>query len=76
MATQLAQGIEADPSVRFGKPVIAGTRVPVDLVLAKLAGGMTYDEVSEEYDVTPDEIRAALGYAAAVVSTERIRATT
>jgi uncharacterized protein (DUF433 family) len=37
-----APRITADGRVRFGKPVIEGTRVPVDLVLAKLAAGMTY----------------------------------
>ena len=35
--------IQTDPSIMMGKPVIAGTRVPVDLVLGKLAGGMTYE---------------------------------
>lgn len=74
MAAQIAQGIEVDPSVHFGKPVIAGMRVPRDLVLPKLAGGMTYDEVSEGCAITPDDIRAALGYAATVLSTERVRA--
>ena len=37
---EIAPGIIVDREVRFGKPVIKGTRVPVDLVIGKLAGGM------------------------------------
>lgn len=74
MATQLAPRIVADPNVRFGKPVIEGTRVPVSLVIAKLGGGMTMDEVAAEYDLNLEDIRAALAYAAGVVDTEAVRA--
>jgi len=42
---EISPGIVADRGVRFGKPVIKGTRVPVDLVVGKLAGGMTIEEV-------------------------------
>ena len=38
---EIAPRINVDEKVRFGKPVITGTRVPVDLILGKLAGGMT-----------------------------------
>jgi len=37
---EIAPGITVDQSVRFGKPVLKGTRVPVDLVVGKLAGGI------------------------------------
>ena len=73
MAVEIAPRIVVDPAVRFGKPIIQGTRVPVELVVAKLAGGMTVEEVSEEYDITRKDIRAALGYAARVLSSEEIR---
>ena len=44
-------------------PVIKGTRVPVDLILSKLAaGGMAYEEVMSEYDLTKEDILAALDY--------------
>jgi uncharacterized protein (DUF433 family) len=43
-------------SVRFGRPVIQGTRVPVDLISGKLAGRMTYEEVMVEYDLTREDI--------------------
>jgi uncharacterized protein (DUF433 family) len=37
----IAERITIDEKVRFGKPVIKGTRVPLDLIIGKLAGGMT-----------------------------------
>jgi hypothetical protein len=49
---EIANRITVDEKIRFGKPVIKGTRVPVDLILGKLAGGMTYEEVMTEYDLT------------------------
>lgn len=64
MVVQLAPRIVADPNVRFGKPVIEGTRVPVSLVVGKLGGGMTTDEVASEYGLSLEDIRAALSYAA------------
>lgn len=70
---EIAPRISVNERVRFGKPVIAGTRVPVDLVLGKLAGGMTYEEVIAEYEITREDILAVLGYAARILSTEEIR---
>ena len=60
---EIAPGIEVNEKLRFGKPVIKGTRVPVDLILGKLAGGMTYEEVMAEYDITKEDILSALRYA-------------
>jgi uncharacterized protein (DUF433 family) len=57
---EIAPKISVDERVRFGKPVITGTRVPVDLILGKLAGGMTYEEVMAEYDITREAILAVL----------------
>ncbi len=61
---EIAPGITVDRKVRFGKPVIKGTRVPVDLVVGKLAGGMTVEEVGREYDLKKADILNALSYAA------------
>jgi uncharacterized protein (DUF433 family) len=61
---EIAPRIVVDEEVRFGKPVIKGTRVPVELVVGKLAGGMTFEEVMKEYDLTKRDILAALDYAA------------
>ena len=55
---EIAPRISVDEKVRFGKPVITGTRVPVDLILGKLAGGMTYEEVMAEYEITHEDILA------------------
>ncbi len=74
MKVKLAPRIVVDPQVRFGKPMIEGTRVPVELVVAKLAGGMTVEEVAEEYELTPEAVRATLGYAARVLADEEVRA--
>ncbi len=71
---KIAPGITIDEKIRFGKPVIKGTRVPVDLILGKLAGGMTYDEVMAEYDLRREDILAALDYASKLLAEEEIRA--
>ncbi len=59
--------ITVNPDVRFGKPVIKGTRVPVDLIVGKLAGGMPIQEIADEYELTLQQIQAALRYAAYLV---------
>ena len=64
--------IVIDPEVRHGKPVIKGTRVSVDVILGSLAGGMSVDEVTEEYGITRDDVLAAIEYAAKLISTEEI----
>lgn len=55
--------IVIDPTVGRGKPLIRGTRVPVSIVLGSLAGGMTFEEVEREYDLAPEDVRAALKFA-------------
>ncbi|MBI3813177.1 MAG: DUF433 domain-containing protein [Nitrospinae bacterium] len=71
---EIAYRIIADEKVRFGKPIIKGTRIPVDLIIGKLAGGMTYEEVISEYNLTKEDILAALDYAAKHLSDEEIKA--
>ncbi|MHB8576177.1 MAG: DUF433 domain-containing protein [Dehalococcoidia bacterium] len=73
MPHEIAPRITIDPEVRFGKPVIKGTRVPVETIIARLAEGLTPDVISEEYGVTNDDVRAALLYAASVIGGEEIR---
>ena len=72
--TEITPGIVVDEAVRFGKPVIKGTRVPVDLVVGKLAGGMTIDQVAQEYDLSHEDVLNALKYAARSVAEEQVRA--
>ena len=62
--------IVLDPSVCHGKPVIRGSRVPVIVVVGSLAGGMTFDEVEREYDLTADDIRAALKFVGEIAEQE------
>jgi uncharacterized protein (DUF433 family) len=62
--------IVIDPRIQHGKPVIRGTRVPVARIVGGLAGGMTMAEVISEYDVTSEDVRAALSYAAGLVEEE------
>jgi uncharacterized protein (DUF433 family) len=71
---QLAPRIVADAGICFGKPVIEGTRVPVALILGKLAGGLTIEKVCEEYGLTRDDVFAALAYAASTIAGEEVRA--
>ncbi len=70
---EIAPGVVVDREVRFGKPVIKGTRVPVELVIGKLAGGMAIEEVMKEYDLTRENVLNALSYAARLMSEEEIR---
>jgi uncharacterized protein (DUF433 family) len=71
---EIAPRISIDEKIRFGKPVISGTRVPVDLVIGKLAGGMTYEEVMSEYEISREDVLAVLDYAAKILSSEEIKA--
>jgi uncharacterized protein (DUF433 family) len=71
---EIAPRITIDDKIRFGRPVITGTRVPVDLILGKLAGGMTYEEVMKEYDLQREDILAALDYASKLLAEEELRA--
>ena len=61
MGTEIAEGITIDPRVMTGKPVIEGTRLPVELVLAKLAANPDLDELFLDYpELTIGQIRACL----------------
>jgi uncharacterized protein (DUF433 family) len=58
--------VSVNPAVRSGKPCIKGTRITVYDVLEYLAGGMTEDMILSDFpDLTRDDIRAALAFAAA-----------
>lgn len=63
--------IEIDPKVMLGKPVIRGTRIPVELLLRKLAEGATEEDLLEAYPrLTREDIQAAIRYAADVLAHE------
>jgi len=63
--------IVIDPNICHGKPVIRGTRTPVAIVVGSLAGGMSFEEVQREYDLTMEDIRAALKFASELVDQEQ-----
>ncbi len=63
--------IEVNSKVMLGKPVIRGTRIPVELVLRKLGEGATEADLIEAYPgLTGDDIRAAMAYAADTLAHE------
>ena len=64
--------IVINPKIMHGKPVIKGTRVPVDVILGSLIGGMTYEEIEKEYEIKKDGIIAAIEYAAQFVIGEEV----
>jgi uncharacterized protein (DUF433 family) len=63
--------ITIDPGICHGKPVIRGTRTPVSIVVGSLASGMSFEEVQQEYDLTIEDIRAALKFAGELVDQEQ-----
>ncbi len=57
--------IQSDPNVMMGKPVVAGTRITVELILEKLAAGETTEQILIAHPrLTREGIQAALGFAA------------
>ncbi len=73
MDEQLRQRLSMDPNVMVGKPVIGGTRIPVELVVRMLAQGVSESAILKEYPhLQPEDIRAALAYAAAVLAHEDV----
>ena len=65
--------IESKPTVTFGKPVIRGTRIPVDRVLRMLGSDMTPDEITEALPALErEDILAAAAYAAGSLAGEEI----
>lgn len=65
--------IEINPEVMLGKPVIAGTRIPVEQILRKLAASMSVEEILRDYPrLTREDVQAALAYACEAVGSEEI----
>jgi len=73
MEQKLLDRIEINPRVVVGKPVIRGTRVPVELILKMLSQGISAEEIVEEYPhLTKEDIQAALAYAAETLAGEEV----
>lgn len=68
---KLPHRIEAKPDVMMGKPCIEGTRIPVYLILQKMAAGESAGQLLEAYpQLTPQDLAACLEYAAALAGEE------
>jgi uncharacterized protein (DUF433 family) len=58
------QWVTSDPNVMMGKPVVAGTRITVELILEKLAAGETIEQILEAHPrLTREAVHAALAFA-------------
>ncbi len=66
--------ITVDPQIHFGKPCIAGTRIPVQSVLELLGEGLSFAEITASYypELTEEDIRACIDYAIALITLEDI----
>lgn len=65
--------ITVDPAVLVGKPVIRGMRISVAHIVTAIAAGVPQDELLEEFPgLEPEDIQAALLYAAELVAAERV----
>jgi uncharacterized protein (DUF433 family) len=72
---ELLGRIGADPAIFGGKPIVRGMRISVELVLALLAAGETPESILDQYpDLEPEDIRACLAYARAVIGDESLEA--
>ena len=71
---EIAPGIIIDPNIQSGKPVIKGTRVPVEVIVGQVAAGDPIEEVAQSYLITKNDVLAALQFASRLVSNQRIRA--
>jgi uncharacterized protein (DUF433 family) len=65
--------VVVDKNIRHGKPIIKGTRITVEEILGALAGGMTYEEITDEYGVDRGGIQAAVMYATGWLQGEEIK---
>ena len=70
---ELLERIVIDPEVMVGKPIIKGTRIPVDLIVRLMAQGMSFEGILEDYPhLTKEDIQTALAYVADVVGQEEV----
>ena len=70
--------IAIDPEIHFGKPCVAGTRIPVQSVLELIREGLAFDQITRDYypDLLSDDLRACVQYAIDVLAAEDIHLAT
>jgi uncharacterized protein (DUF433 family) len=72
---KLLKRITVNPEIFGGKPIIRGMRISVELILSLLAQGETQEAILDDYpDLEPDDIRACLAYAHAVIARDTLDA--
>lgn len=69
--------IAVDTNIHFGKPCVAGTRIPVQSVLELVDEGLTFQEITTDYypDLAIEDVQACIQYAIALVAAEDIHLT-
>lgn len=74
----MPERMAVNPEVHFGKPCVAGTRIPVQSVLELVRDGLTFNEIVRDYypDLSREDIQACLQYAIDVLAVEDIHFTT
>jgi len=74
----VTERIQANPQIHFGKPCVAGTRIPVVDVLELISQGLSFQEITQNYfpDLTADDIRACVRYAIEVLGAEELHIAT
>ena len=70
--------IAVAPEVHFGKPCVAGTRIPIQNVLELVNEGIPFEQIIQDYypELTLDDIHACMGYAIALIATEEVHMAT
>jgi len=69
--------IETNPAIMYGKPVIKGTRIPVDLIFEKMSFGRSIDELLNSYpNLSKEAILACLSFASETLKSQKVHALT
>ena len=74
----MKERIAVNPDIHFGKPCVAGTRIPVQSVLELVSEGLSFTEIIQDYypDLQSEDIRACIQYAIEVIAAEDIHIAT
>lgn len=68
----MKERISVNPNIHFGKPCVAGTRIPVQDVLELIREGLSFQQIMQDYypDLQVEDIRACIQYAIEVIAVE------
>jgi uncharacterized protein (DUF433 family) len=68
----MKERISVNPNIHFGKPCVAGTRIPVQNVLELVREGLSFQQITQDYypDLQVEDIRACIQYAIEVIAVE------